>query len=168
MKKFTGKAIGLLVCLFVVISLSLSNLQVYGGTTPAVLADSAVVDTAIVPVSLEDLVSNPFSTFFNSLGILVGLILVVFQFINDKILKYAANKQWTMVLTWVLALILAYIGYFFKFGIFVDLQLWEAMLTGIAAGLVANGLFRLSFVKAILKFLQIMSNYKKIDLGTIK
>ncbi len=100
-------------------------------------------------------------SYFYSLSAVAGLVVIIFQFINDKLLKYPLNATWTQVSTWILAVALAFLAGWRDWGIFAELNAWWTLAYGVAAGLIANGLFELSVVQSILEFIKLLTNKKK-------
>lgn len=92
--------------------------------------------------------------YFTSNLSLASLVVIVFQFINDKILKHKANKTWTQILTWILSIILSYAGYYFNIGMFSGLDIYNLIFNGIIVGLISNGIYDLQIVQYILSFIK--------------
>ena len=102
-----------------------------------------------------------FNDYFLSLTSLSLLVILVFQFINDKLLKYSMNGTWTQVTTWGLSILFAVFGWWQELGIFQALSFYWALGYGLACGALANGLFELNVIKAILEFFKLMANKPK-------
>ena len=83
---------------------------------------------------------------FLTLGGLVGFVLVV----TDVIIRiFKTEKKIDKQITaWSLSIGLSLLGYFLNQGMFAELTWWASILTGIGAGLSANGLASVEKVKA--------------------
>ena len=60
-----------------------------------------------------EVLGSTLAEYFTTTSLLAGFVVFVFQFINDKVLKYRANATWTQVFTWTLAIVVSYAGWFF-------------------------------------------------------
>lgn len=90
--------------------------------------------------------------YFTSFGALAGLVIIITEFLKN-LLK--ANTTWSQVISWGVSMLLVFIGNIFSLGAFVGLTpLWIAIY-GIATGLVANGLFDINIIQAILEFIKL-------------
>ena len=91
---------------------------------------------------------------FISLALLAAAVVPVTAFINEHLTKTLSSgaKQAT---SWVVAVGLAFLGYWKGVGIFADTTILWTVITGVAAGFVSNGIFDISFVQDILTFLKL-------------
>lgn len=136
------KKISLLVFILVISMITFGQVD----STVVVPDASPVIETA----------TNFIESVFISVGAVAGAILFLFGLINDKLLKKPMNDTWTQVTTWLLALVLGGVGYYFNLGIFADVGIiWSGVLS-IGSGLVANGLFTLEKVQQGLAFLGVI------------
>lgn len=90
------------------------------------------------------------ATYFVSLSALVPLVTLVTDYFN-KMLK--SSGIWKQITAWLVALLLALIGYFFKIGIFESLTWYYALLYGILAGFASNGFYDIKIIEQILNIL---------------
>ena len=88
------------------------------------------------------------ATFFTTLAVFAGTVPVVTQFI----LRYI-NTKYDQVISWVVAIALAFIGWIFKLGIFEGLAWYWIIIYGAAAGLISNGIFDIPVINAILNLI---------------
>jgi len=84
---------------------------------------------------------------FASLAALSGLVIIITQFVR-KDLKISGN--FAQYLSWLVSVILAFVGFALKLGIFEGLIWWQTALYGVGAGLISNGIFDIQTVKALL------------------
>ena len=91
------------------------------------------------------------TVYFASLAALAGLVVVVTELFEN----FVKNTTWVQVISWVFAIALAFVGQFFQLGIFIGLTWYWTLIYGVAAGLVANGIFDINIVQAILEVLKI-------------
>jgi len=95
------------------------------------------------------------NNYFGDLGLLSGLVTIITGYLNTHVpfLK-TANGTIKQIVSWVVALIVVFVGQLHGVGIVAELStLWTA-ITGIAVGLIANGIFDIDLVKAILTFIK--------------
>lgn len=107
------------------------------------------------PGSWVEVVSN-FNTWFATLAGIAAVTVFLAGFVNTvfKISK----KIWKQVVAWVISILLVVAGNLFNIGFIAEFPWLTTIVYGFAAGLVANGLFDLNTVQAILAFL----NMKKV------
>lgn len=85
--------------------------------------------------------------YFVSLAALAAVVVPVTQFVKRII---NTSGSWTVVLSWVVSVGLAFIGWWFKLGMFEGLSVLWVFIYGLAAGMVSNGVFDIGVVKMIL------------------
>lgn len=97
-------------------------------------------------------------SYFATLSAFVALVLAATQ-----MLKKAINIDggYAKILSWIVSILLGFIGWYFKLGIFEDLQWYWAIIYGIAGGLMANGIFNIGVVDAILSLIPKKTKLKK-------
>jgi hypothetical protein len=88
------------------------------------------------------------STAFASIGSVVGLVILITEFIKKHIKVEGGIYQ---LFSWLVGIILCLIGWFLKLGIFQGIEWYETVAYGLGVGLVANGIFDIEIVKALLK-----------------
>jgi hypothetical protein len=89
-----------------------------------------------------------FTSIFLDLAALVAFVVLVTD-IAIRLFK-TEKKLLKQITAWVLSIAISLIGLWLKQGIFSDLSWWAAILTGIGAGLAANGLATVDKVKLVL------------------
>ncbi len=90
------------------------------------------------------------SSYFVSLAAVAAFTVVVTNVLIN-LLKIPKFKQ---LLSWVVAIALAFLGWGLKLGIFSEMVLWWwVLIHGIGIGLIANGIFDIKVVQAILNFI---------------
>jgi hypothetical protein len=85
--------------------------------------------------------------YFISLAALAGAVLPVTELIKRLI---GSSGNWTRYLSWIVAVLISLIGGWLNLGILQDLSLLWLLIYGVAAGLIANGVFNIETVRAIL------------------
>jgi hypothetical protein len=94
------------------------------------------------------------TSFFNTVLILSGLIVVVSEYLS-KFTK--ADGKWARLQSWGVAIVLGIFGTWLNISIFSDMSWKGGALIGVIAGLVANGVFSIDAIKSILETLKIRS-----------
>lgn len=102
----------------------------------------------ITPGSFVEVIQTGFGSFFISLAALVALVVFVASWINTKI---KANGAWKQIISWMVALALAAIGWLLHLGFLDSLPWYQALIYGFASGLAANGIFDVSVIQSFLK-----------------
>jgi hypothetical protein len=92
-----------------------------------------------------------FTTIFLSLTALVAFVVLVTDLIV-RIFK-TEKKLFKQITAWVLSIVLSLIGFWLKQGMFNELTIWATILTGLGAGVAANGLYTIDKVQFALDFL---------------
>ena len=104
--------------------------------------------------------SDDYIALFDSLEGIVILMSIVTPLLTNLINSFAKLQgKGVQILSWATGLLLALAGYYFNLGMMEGLEIWQALLIGLGAGLVSNGLFDIGLVKSILK----MVGAKKIN-----
>ncbi len=88
-----------------------------------------------------------FAAFFASLATLATIVTPVTGFIATHV---SGNKG-VQSLSWVVAIALAYVAWFMKWGAFAGLDAIRAGLYGLGAGFVSNGIADIKWVQAALE-----------------
>ena len=88
------------------------------------------------------------SQYFVSLAVFATTVVLVTQFV----LKYIKTDKDQLV-SWLVSIGLSGVGWIFGLGMFSGLSWYWIFIYGVAAGLVANGIFDIPVVKAILKII---------------
>ena len=124
-----------------------------------VLMLSFIVGFLVIPVAVTFAASivgeqvfnqDGIEVYFYSLAALAGAVLPVTQFIK-KLLNSSGN--WTRYISWVVAIGLAFLGWWLNLGMLEGLKVVWVVVYGIAAGLVSNSVVDAVFVEMILKIL---------------
>lgn len=86
---------------------------------------------------------------------LVILLPVISALVLTQLLKFLLyiNRSWKMFISFVIAVGMALVGFYFGWGEFSVMIWWEAALYGVMGGLVANGIFDRATVQFILNFI---------------
>lgn len=99
--------------------------------------------------------------YFGSLSLMASLVAIITGYLNTYVpfLK-SANGTWKQVTSWVISIALVFIGQFKGVGLVAETTaLWTA-ITGVAVGLIANGIFDIKIVQAILSFIKANNSTK--------
>lgn len=104
--------------------------------------------------------SEDYIALFDSLPGIVLLMSIVTPLLTNAInsLVKLSGKA-VQILSWVTGILLSLVGYYFNLGMFSEVEIWQALLIGLGAGLISNGLFDIGLVKSILK----MVGAKKVN-----
>lgn len=90
------------------------------------------------------------SQYFVSLGALAGLVIIITEFIK-KIKAITDAASWIkQIISWIVSLGLAFAGNYFQLGIFANLSTTLVIVYSVAVGLIANGIFDVTLVQALL------------------
>lgn len=90
-------------------------------------------------------------SYFVSLAALAAAVIPVTQFVK-KLFKSEGGV--TKFLSWIVAIGLAFVGWWLDLGILTDLKVLWVVIYGIAAGLISNSIIDLEFVQGILSALK--------------
>lgn len=88
--------------------------------------------------------------YFLSVPGLAALALIITEFLKVQLNLSGTINQY---LAWVIALVISGAGYLLQLGIFIGVDWYFIFIYGLAAGLIANGLFDWNIVQAILNLL---------------
>jgi len=96
----------------------------------------------VPPFELPD-----FSVIFASLSSLAGAVLFLTDWIK-KLAKWENGKvRW---LSWLLSIVLAFVGYYLKLGMFAELNYAMTAAYGLMAAFIANGFFKTATAQTVL------------------
>lgn len=110
------------------------------------LAALVTVPAVVLAQASTVAVDDPLYAIYYSLTAVAAVVLPLTGWVKSHVLKTAP----TQLLSWVLALAVAYSGYALQVGIFAGVgPIWTA-LYGLAAGLIANGVADVTIVQSIL------------------
>ena len=104
------------------------------------------------PVNWLDLLAN-INVWLASLAGVAAVTVFLAGFVNTLLKFEGFIKQLT---AWVVATIIIVIGNLLNMGFMAELNIWNTLIYGLAAGLIANGIFDIELVKAILRALKIL------------
>lgn len=110
------------------------------------LVPSAIVFAA--SVAGESVGVENVDTFFVSLAAMSAAVIPVTEFIK-RLLK--SSGGWTKFLSWIAATAISFVGWWLNLGILEGLSVIWVFIYGIAAGLVANSVFDIGIVEAIIR-----------------
>ncbi|MGD2113403.1 MAG: hypothetical protein PVG07_00010 [Acidobacteriota bacterium] len=96
-----------------------------------------------------DVLTEPsgLEVYFVSIAALAAIVLPVTNFIKNLI---GSSGGWTVVLSWIVSIGLSFIGWWLKLGMFEGITIVWVLIYGVAVGMVANSLFDIGIVNAIL------------------
>ena len=101
-----------------------------------------------------DLISQYFYTITGLSGITV---IVAAALINAT----GANGWLKQLISWIVAMGMAWIGYLFNVGMFENITIGWTIVLGLASGITSNGIYDITFVQYILEFLKLKIPTKK-------
>ena len=91
------------------------------------------------------------SQYFVSLAAIVPLAVLVTEFLKVKL---KIETTWVKQVTaWVVSVVLCLLGMWLNLGILAHVTITQAIVYGIATGLVANGIFDITVVQTLLNLL---------------
>lgn len=90
-------------------------------------------------------------SFLGTLAGVAAMVLPITGWIKTLLKLEDSAARW---LSWLIAVLLGGFGHFSNVGIFEDVGLLVSLLTGLAAGLIANGVFTIEIVKTILEWIK--------------
>jgi hypothetical protein len=92
-----------------------------------------------------------FTSIFLNLTALTAFVVLV----TDMIIRIfkTEKKLFKQITAWTLSVVMALAGFFLHQGMFSELTWWASVLTGIGAGVAANGLSTVDKVKLALDFI---------------
>lgn len=111
-------------------------------STVFVFAQEIVPD---IPVDV-----GPVSTWFASLGAFIGGVLFIVEFLKKILGKSQSTPNWAVqFMSWIVGLFLAVIAWYLDLGIFAGITWGLALLYGLGASLVANGIADTKIIQSI-------------------
>lgn len=109
----------------------------------------------IVPIAIFAQGTDPVAlagfdpaSYFATLAAFVAAVIAVTQFVKKTFLK--TSGFWTVAMSWIVAVALAFVGWMLQYGIFAGLQWYWALIYALAAGLIGNGIMSESIINALL------------------
>lgn len=88
-----------------------------------------------------------FGAFFTSLAVMAAIVAPVTGWVSTHV----TGGKGIQVLSWVIAIALAYLAWFMKWGMFGELSPVWAGLYGLGAGFISNGIADIKWVQALLE-----------------
>lgn len=123
---------------FTILLLSLACLTF---TIPAIAQATDPVDPAVdIP------------GYFASLATVASLGLILTALITKNI---DVNSTFKQIISWIVCIALAFVGYFFDIGMFVGINVVWTIILGFASGLLSNGTYDIKLIQGILEFLKL-------------
>lgn len=86
--------------------------------------------------------------YFVNLSVFAPVIVIITQFV----LRYVKTDL-DQIVSWIVAFLLSGVGWLLNFGMFAEVAWYWIFIYGLAAGLVANGIFDIPIVQAILSII---------------
>lgn len=121
----------------------------------------------VLPLSLMAQISNeinPTENLQNYFASLAAFAAIVIPVTGIILRLFKVEKKWIKQNTsWLVALALGFIAWWFQWGIFAAIQWYECFIYCIAGALIANGIFNIVFIKTILKVLKLQPKEKSIS-----
>ena len=77
---------------------------------------------------------------FQTLAALSAAVLGITQFLKSYVFKWEGIK--VQIMSFVVALILSFVGYFTGIGIFEDATIWFVIATAVSVAFSSNGIFK--------------------------
>jgi hypothetical protein len=120
----------------------------------------ALVLACFVPVMAQEAEVIPpiYEEVFVSFLALVAGIPLVTEFFKRLLNASGLAAQ---IISWVTGVLLALFGFFLNLGIFAPMEIWQALVTGLAASLAANGVFDTGVVEWFLRLIGILKPLEK-------
>ena len=112
----------------------------------AIAQDGEIVEQELSLIQL--LLSTTLSAYVVTFLAFVAIVTSLSSFIN----KYLDEKTgwFKQKLSWFVAVAVAMLAFLLNLGIFEPLLWWEALLTGVCGGLVANGVYDIPAIQELL------------------
>lgn len=92
------------------------------------------------------------SLYFQTLAALVPLVVIVSGYLNTHIFGSSSSTVHQIV-SWVMALVVAFFGYFMKLGFLAELNIMWTFIYSAALGLVSNGVFDINLIQSFLELI---------------
>jgi hypothetical protein len=118
-----------------------------------VFAQEVVPDDPAIP-------GLSFEGIFGTFAALVAAIPVIVQILRNVIFKTASGLV-MQVISWIIGLLVALAGWYFKLGFLDGISVWMALAYGAGACLAANGIFDTGIVSLIIDSLFKLFKTKK-------
>ena len=119
----------------------------------------AVIAQEVEPPSDWGGVIDGFRTWFGTLAGIAAVTIFIAGFLNG--LLKVENKTVKQIVAWIVAIVLALIGNLVNLGFLAEATWLMTLLYGLGAGLVANGLFDVAVVHAIILAIESALNKDK-------
>lgn len=124
------------------------------------------VESTVTQTETVQVPSGDFAEYFVSIGGLATLTLLATQWFK-KLLStvFKLNVEGTIAgyASWVVALLLSGVGFWFQWGIFIGVTWYYILVYGVIAGLVANGIFKLEHVKTFFEVIKLLPKKKVVE-----
>lgn len=120
----------------------------------------AVLTTAQPVEPVEEIASINITESFSSLTALAALVVLITAWLKTFIGKFKFVEQWKdktflkdwkQYLSWLVALLVSTVGYFFQWGLFVGIAWYYILIYAIVTGLISNGIADWNLLKTILE-----------------
>jgi len=93
------------------------------------------------------------SSYFGTLAAAAGLVVILAGYVNTHVFS-TASATVKQIVSWVLAIVVAFVGQIKGLGVFASTDVIWTVLNGLGVGLVANGIFDVGLVQSILEFIK--------------
>ncbi len=90
--------------------------------------------------------------YFGSIVALSAIVLPITEFFKRL---FNLEGKWTVTLSWIISIVLAFIGWWLNIGIFENATIMWVVIYGIASAMAANSIFDIQIIQAIIKMLKI-------------
>lgn len=131
-----------------------------------VLMTIAFFTAPLIAQSLEEETPTEVSDYFASIpGVAIatlGLTQVLKKLLNQKYPESPIADQVSQYISWAVAVLLSYLGFYFEWGIFAGISWYVTLIYALAAGLIANGIFDWQLTKSILQLFKLIPDDKKL------
>ena len=124
----------------------------------ALFTVSAIAQEVEPPANWGEVIDG-FSSWFGTLAGIAALTVFIGGVLNG--LLKVTKKVVKQILTWIVAIVLAVVGNLINMGFLSEATWLMTLLYGFGAGLVANGLFDISIVHALILAVESALNKKK-------
>jgi hypothetical protein len=93
------------------------------------------------------------TTYFLTLSGLATASMFVTGWLNTNLFKIM-NSTGKQIVSWVVAILISFVGMWKGLGLFAQADVVTTIITGVAVGLISNGIFDLKFVQALLELVK--------------
>jgi len=101
------------------------------------------------------------SKYFASLAVFVPIVILISGWLNTLFKTKGFGKQFV---TWFISIVLVYVGWLLKLGLFAELTSWWIVaIYGLATGLVANGIFEIKVIQTVLGYIKALGVKSKTE-----